>query len=68
MINTDQHIPCPVCNTKIPFDTKQLLLGVQFVCPNCMAAIGLATESKEIVEDTMMKLEDLKQKVSKEKK
>ena len=60
MINTDQSVPCPVCNTKIPFDTKQLLMGIQFVCPNCQAAIGLSTESKDVVENTMTKLQMLK--------
>jgi|TARA_R110000796_G_scaffold252645_2_gene390159 transcription initiation factor IIE alpha subunit len=65
MINLDQSIPCPVCKTKIPFDTKQLLLGVQFVCPNCQAAIGLAEESKPLVEETMKKFEEIKGKFSK---
>jgi len=65
MINTDQTIPCPVCQTKIPFDTKQLLMGIQFVCPNCQAAIGLAEQSKPIVEETMNKFDDLKEKLSK---
>lgn len=66
MINNEQSIPCPVCNTKIPFDTKQLLLGVKFVCPNCNAAIGLADESKPIVKETMEKFEAIKGKFSKE--
>lgn len=64
MINKEQTIPCPVCQTKIPFDTKQLLLGMQFVCSNCHAAIGLAQESKPIVEETMNKFEDIKSKLS----
>jgi len=68
MINADQVIPCPVCKTRIPFDTKELLMGIQFVCPTCSAAIGLSKESKEIVEDTMSKLSDLKGKMAKSKK
>ncbi|MFI5151481.1 MAG: hypothetical protein ACHQRM_17270 [Bacteroidia bacterium] len=68
MINSEQTIPCPTCNTKIPFDTRQLLLGMQFVCPNCMAAIGLATDSKPVVEETMKKFEDVKGKLSHGKK
>jgi hypothetical protein len=56
----EQQIPCPVCNTKIPFDVKQLIAGVQFVCPNCQSSIGLAFESKPLVEDTLQKLEELK--------
>ncbi len=65
-MNKEQTIPCPVCQTKIPFDTKQLLLGVQFVCSNCQASIGLADESKPIVKETMEKFEAVKGKFSKE--
>jgi hypothetical protein len=65
MINLEQSIPCPVCNNKIPFDTKQLLLGVQFVCSNCFASIGLANESREIVQETITKFEELKGRFSK---
>jgi transcription initiation factor IIE alpha subunit len=60
MNNSIQYMPCPVCNNSIPFNTKQLLMGVQFVCSNCNAAVGLAPESKGIVEDAMEKLEALK--------
>lgn len=56
----EQKIPCPVCNTKIPIDTKQLLMGTQFSCPNCYASIGLADESKAVVEETMKRFEELK--------
>ncbi|MBO3696817.1 hypothetical protein [Roseivirga sp. E12] len=65
MINLDQSIPCPVCQTKIPFDTKQLLMGVQFSCPNCQAAIGLSDQSKPLVQETMEKFEELKKNVAK---
>ena len=60
MKNLDQKIPCPVCNSTIPFDVNQLLMGVQFTCPNCHAAVGLASESKPVVEKTMQKIEDLR--------
>lgn len=60
MKNLEQRIPCPVCNTTIPFDVNQLLMGVQFGCPNCHAAVGLATESKSLVKTTMEKIEELK--------
>jgi transcription initiation factor IIE alpha subunit len=56
-----QQLPCPVCNTKIPFDVKQLLAGVHFVCPNCCASFGISVESKPIVEEAMRKLDELKQ-------
>lgn len=62
MINSDSSIPCPVCGTRIPFEIKSLLLGISFTCPNaeCNSSIGLAPESKPIVEQTMEKLESLK--------
>ena len=68
MFNQEQAIPCPICNTKIPYDPRQLLLGVQFVCPNCQSAIGLAQESKPLVETTFEKFEAIRGKVATEKK
>jgi len=56
MINSEQCIPCPTCNTKTPFDTLQLLFGLKFICPNFKSAVGLADESKPIVEETIKKL------------
>ena len=62
MISKEQTIPCPVCGTKISFDVTQLLTGVNFKCPNeaCDTSIGLASDSKPIVQDTLGKFEDLK--------
>jgi len=60
MIQQNQNIPCPSCKTSIPFDAKQLMMGVRFQCPNCDASIGLAEESKPVVEQTIQKLETLK--------
>jgi len=60
MHTSDQKIPCPVCNTSILFDVKQLLSGTQFTCSNCYASIGLANESKNLVQDTMEKIEQLR--------
>ncbi len=65
MINQEQAIPCPTCQTKIPFDAQQLLMGVQFACPGCHALIGLASESKPQVQETMQKFENLKQELGK---
>jgi transcription initiation factor IIE alpha subunit len=65
MINQDQSIPCPECKTQIPFDTRQLLMGAQFACPNCNIRISLADESKPIVEKTMEKFDELKRKITK---
>jgi transcription initiation factor IIE alpha subunit len=61
----DQTIPCPVCNTPISFDTKQLLAGVQFTCSNCHQSIGLALESKDVVKETMDKFNDMKSRIGK---
>ncbi len=68
MINQEQVIPCPVCNTKIPFDPTQLMQGVKFQCPNqqCDASIGLAMESKPIVEEAMDKFKEMKGTVGKQ--
>lgn len=59
MINQDQSIPCPVCQTKIPFDTEQLIMGVQYSCPNCQAVIGIVPEPKLNVEKIMDEFESL---------
>lgn len=56
----ENGIPCPICSTKIPFDVNQLLMGVQFACPQCNALIGLGKESKPVVEKAMQKLEEAK--------
>lgn len=68
MINQEQSIPCPTCQTKIPFDPQQLLMGVQFACPGCHALIGLPAESRPVVEETMNKFEDMKSNLGKGKK
>jgi transcription initiation factor IIE alpha subunit len=67
MFNTDQTLPCPVCNTKIPFDAQQLLMGTQFTCSNCNAIIGLANESKPIVENALQQFEQFKGQISNKK-
>lgn len=42
---TQQNIPCPVCQTAIPFDATQLLQGVGFSCPQCGSVVSMAPES-----------------------
>lgn len=54
----EQQIPCPVCANKISFDARQLLLGVTFECLNCGASVGLAAESRPIVDQTLQKLDN----------
>ena len=60
-MNQAQSIPCPVCSTAIPFEVMRLLQGERFVCPKCDAAISLTSESRPQVQDTMDKLNKLKQ-------
>lgn len=67
MINSEQTIPCPTCKTKIPFDVQQLLMGAKFTCPTCLGIISLASESKEVVQETMTKFDQVKDKVLKMK-
>ena len=55
MINQEQAIPCPSCNTKIPFDVYQLLAGAKFTCPTCYASIGLPTDFVESLPTGLMK-------------
>lgn len=62
MITSDQYIPCPVCQTRIPFSPLKLIQGTKFGCPTCSASIGLSTQSKELVKDTMDKFQELKKK------
>lgn len=64
MINKEQKIPCPVCNTEIHFDTHQLLKGYKFSCQNCSASIGVSSESVSVVKESMEKYESLKQRAS----
>jgi transcription initiation factor IIE alpha subunit len=63
----EQSIPCPVCQTTIPFDTQHLLMGVQFTCSKCNAQIGLSPEHKGTVLDTFDKLQKLKDDALKNK-
>lgn len=69
MINQEQNIPCPVCSTKIPFSVNELMRGVKFKCPNptCDASVGLAEESKPLVEHAIDKFEALKGNVAKKR-
>jgi hypothetical protein len=65
MFVSDQAIPCPVCaeegkDVQIKFETKQLLLGVRFACPECNAEIGLSPESVPAVEHALNEVEKFK--------
>ena len=62
-LQNEQTIPCPVCKAGIPFDAKQLLLGVRFVCPGCGAGICLSAESKDVVEKALTAFEIEREKL-----
>jgi hypothetical protein len=60
LINKESIIPCPICNTPIPFNAQNLLEGASFSCLSCSAVVGLPDQSRLIVERTINKLEELK--------
>lgn len=63
----EQSIPCPVCQTKIPFNATALLQGVSFTCPSCFAVISIAQEALPTANDAMKKFEDLKKNAAHKK-
>lgn len=54
------NISCPDCGTSISINTRQLLLGYKFNCYNCNVSIGLSNDSKEVVEQTIQKIDQFK--------
>lgn len=68
-MNTQQTIPCPTpnCGGQIAIEARMLLQGSQFVCPNCNGTVGLATESRQVVEETIDKFDTMKQELLKKK-
>ncbi|MNK18857.1 hypothetical protein D3C87_370710 [compost metagenome] len=53
-------INCPDCGTAISINAKELLMGHKFSCHNCQVSIGLSTDSTEVVEQTIQKIEQFK--------
>lgn len=65
MVN-EQYIRCPDCGSQIPFDPYALVRGERFACPQCPAvSIGLDPGSREIVKNSLQKLESLKKDIGK---
>lgn len=60
-----QKISCPNCKNDIVFDIHSLLQGKSFVCVECHAKIQLAEESKELVSNSIMEFDKLKNNVLK---
>ncbi|MEZ4874276.1 MAG: hypothetical protein R2793_02165 [Flavobacteriaceae bacterium] len=64
-MSIEASIPCPDCKMPIPFDTKKMLMGTAFSCPNCHAVIELSKESNNEVNSTLEKFERLRRDLSK---
>ena len=64
---SQQHIPCPVCQTSIPFEARELVMGKKFACPGCSAVVGIANDQLDIASQAMEKYEALKQFANKTK-
>ena len=60
----EQSIPCPQCQTPIPFEARALIAGQSFSCPNCTAAIGLTAGSRDVAETALDKLEAMRDQVA----
>ena len=56
-------LPCPDCQTKIPFKPEDLLRGVQLTCPNCGISMGLSQQSMDTTREAMDKFNELKQNI-----
>lgn len=69
MINPNQTIPCPVCNTGIPFDPHELVRGKEFSCPKpgCDSRVGIAGESLEEAARTIEEFEVMKTRLQSER-
>lgn len=59
-------IPCPTCRTPIYFDLALLLKGEAFECSQCHSRISLTPQSRPIVAEASARLEELKQKSSRQ--
>lgn len=66
-MNQVQSIPCPDCQTPIPFDINLLIQGSQFTCPRCKASIGIAQESLSQVKNAKEKFDEMKSTVMQQK-
>ncbi len=50
---------CPDCGTAIPLDTRLLLSGRSFICPQCHLSVALATGSRRQVQTAVQSFERL---------
>jgi uncharacterized paraquat-inducible protein A len=54
-----QTLPCPNCNTAIPFNVYLLLQGHKFECPNCHCTVSMPSSSKPPVEKAIEQYDKL---------
>lgn len=59
-------IPCPYCRNIIYFDLALLLKGEAFECSQCHSRISLTPQSRSVVAEASARLEELKQKSSRQ--
>lgn len=64
--NMPNAIPCPCCRNIIYFDLALLLKGEAFECSQCHSRISLTPQSRPIVAEASARLEELKQKASRQ--
>lgn len=64
--NMPNAIPCPYCRNIIYFDLALLLKGEAFECSQCHSRISLTPQSRPIVAEASARLEELKQKASRQ--
>lgn len=64
--NMPNAIPCPCCRNPIYFDLALLLKGEAFECSQCHSRISLTPQSRPIVAEASARLEELKQKASRQ--
>lgn len=60
-------ISCPDCSTQIAFEPLALVRGERFGCPGCgQVSIGLDVGSRQLVQETMDELKNVKQSLLKQ--
>ncbi len=63
----EQTIPCPTCQSKIPFDPVELIRGHKFTCATCASVVGIAKDDLAKAGEAYQKYETLKKSLKKKK-
>ncbi len=59
-MNYEATVPCPQCQTPIPFEPRALISGIGFSCPKCQATIAISGPSRAVAKESLERLEALK--------